>query len=175
MRSRFGRGEPTNWSDRTYALLLQSVGCLAHELVIGFTFHAEGRSTEGFGIVGAGEVAVVDQNELIQDEGGDPVELDHEGGMDVDVESGAWVLAPGNGIGELTGFELRGIKDHLTGITDVAGILEKPLEFGPAEERAVLGVDLGTLGRRVGGEGLAGVVDGELGGHGMRGLIRRGG
>jgi hypothetical protein len=36
-------------------------------------------------------------------------------------------------------------------------------------------VDLGTLGRRVGGEGLAGVVDGELGGHGMRGLIRRGG
>ncbi len=112
---------------------------------------------------------------LVQDEGRDPVELDHEGGMDVDVESGARVFSAGDGMGKLTGFELGGVKDHLAGVADVAGILEESLEFGPAEERAVLGVDLGTLGRRVGGERLAGVVDGELGGHGMRGLIRRGG
>ena len=71
---------------------------LTHQLVILFAVHAEGGGPEGFGIVGAGEVSVIHEDELVQDEGWDQVQPEHE--------RGAYSTISPRGLGMKTGREI---------------------------------------------------------------------
>jgi hypothetical protein len=149
---------------------LEAIGHAAERRVIRIRVQTEGRGAKGLGVLGGGEVTIIDADELVQNEEGDLVEVGLEERMNVHEES---ILRPaplGQGTGKFPGPERAGIENDFARVADQRALLEEGEQFLPSNPAAVPVVDFVALGCGVVRDGLPGVFARGVAVHGEQGF-----
>lgn len=122
-------------------------------------------SSECFGILRRGKIAVIDEHKLVKDEVRNSLQLRHEHWMDVHFEARVRSLPIRDWEREFTRLQGGCIENDFARVANEHTILKQSFQFRPAEGRAIFFVDFHAFDCDVSGKRLAGIIHGKLRGH----------